>query len=200
MRDLSLRGRAAGNLATSLHYADRRLAFRDTLWRKDDARYDAVGTLDWSTPAALAFDIAARLRAARVGDVLSIAFRPLPIEAVANGTFTFRGSTADFQIAADIELGAGSIYGQSFDGGRMGMTFDKTHVVFTHATLRRGESEVRGRGSIVYRGGFEAALDAPRLHIQTVDLFGLNTLPLSGSMSATSRPPGRSIALKCTRR
>lgn len=190
VRELSLRGRAAGNLATSLHYADRRLAFRDTLWRKDDARYDAVGTVDWSAPAAPTFDIVARLRAARVGDVLPIAFRPLPIEAVVDGAFTFRGSPADFQIAADIELGAGSIYGQSFDGGRMGMTFDKTHVVFTHATLRRGESEVRGRGSIIYRGGFEATLDAPRLHIQTIDLFGLNTLPLSGSMSATLKATG----------
>jgi autotransporter translocation and assembly factor TamB len=190
VRDLSLRGRAAGDLATSLHYADRRLAFRGTAWRKDDAHYDPVGTLDWSAPAAPAFDIVANLRAARVGDVLSIAFRPLPIEAVTDGTFTFRGSPTDFQIAGDLELGAGSIYGQSFDGGRMGMTFDRTHVVFTHATLRRGESEVRGRGSIVYRDGFEAAFDAPRLHIQTVDLFGLNTLPLSGSVSATLKASG----------
>ena len=190
VRELSLRGRAAGNLATSLHYADRRLAFRDTAWRKDDARYDAVGTLDWSAPAAPAFDIVANLRAARVGDVLPIAFRPLPIEAVVDGAFTFRGSAADFQIAADLELGAGSIYGQSFDGGRVGMTFDRTRVVFTHATLRRGESEVRGQGSIVYRGGFEADFTAPSLHLQTVDLFGLNTLPLSGSVSATLKTGG----------
>ncbi len=190
VRNLSLRRRAAGHLATSLHYADRRLAFRDTAWRKDDARYDAVGTLDWSAPAAPAFDIVARLRAARVGDVLPIAFRPLPIEAVVDGAFTFRGSAADFQIAADLELGAGSIYGQSFDGGRVGMTFDRTRVVFTHATLRRGESEVRGRGSIVYRGGFEADITAPSLHLQTVDLFGLNTLPLSGSVSATLKTGG----------
>ena len=210
VRDLFLRGRSAGDLATSLHYADRRLAFRDTAWHKDDARYDAVGTLDWSAPAASsvtqdrgpassvtqdrglapAFDVVARLRAARVGDVLSIAFRPLPIDAVVDGAFTFRGSPADFQIAGDLELGAGSIYGQSFDGGRVGMTFDRTRVVFTHATLRRGESEVRGQGSIVYRGGFEAAFDAPRLHIQTVDLFGLNTLPLSGRVSATLKTTG----------
>jgi len=185
VRTLSLRGHRAGDLATSLRYADRTLAFRETDWRKDDARYDVSGRLEWTADASPGFDLTARLRTARVGDVLPIAFRPLPIDAVVDGTFTFRGAPADFQIAGDLNLADGSIYGQSFDHGRVGMTFDRQQVVFTHAVLSRGESEVRGRGSIVYRGGFDAQFEIPRLHLQTVDLFRLNALPLSGTVSGT---------------
>ncbi|MBI3609035.1 MAG: translocation/assembly module TamB domain-containing protein [Nitrospirae bacterium] len=185
IRNLALRGRRAGDLATSLRYADRTLSFRETDWRKDDARYDVSGTLGWTSHSSPEFDLTARLRKGRVGDILPIAFRPLPIEAVVDGTFTFRGSPADFQIAGDLDLADGSIYGQSFDQGRVGMTFDRRQVVFTHAVLSRGESEVRGHGSIMYHGGFDAQFDVPRLHLQTVDLFGLNSLPLSGTVSGT---------------
>ncbi|MEO5656595.1 MAG: translocation/assembly module TamB domain-containing protein [Nitrospiria bacterium] len=184
MRDLTLRGRPAGHLATTLRYADRVLAFRNTEWRKDDASYDVAGALSWTGDSTPGFDVTARLHRAQVRDVLPIAFRALPIDATADGTFTFRGSPADFLIAADLTLGEGSIYGQPFDEGRVAMTFDRTQVVFSHAELRRGESEVRGTGTIAYQTGFQARFESPRLHLQTLALFGLDGLPLSGVASA----------------
>jgi translocation and assembly module TamB len=185
VRDLTLRGQSAGAVATTLRYADHTLAVGDTTWRKDDARYEVDGTLTWPGDHTVGFDLTARIHAGRVHDVLPIAFHQLPIDAVVDGTFTFRGSPAEFQIVGELDVADGSIYGQSFDSGSVGMTFDRRRVVFTHATLRRGESQVNGRGTIIYHGGFEAEFDAPRLHLQTIDLFDLNTLPLSGSVGAT---------------
>jgi autotransporter translocation and assembly factor TamB len=185
IRDLGLRGQPAGNLASTLHYAGRRLTFLDTVWRKGDARYDTVGTLDWTGPSVPAFDLTATLRRARVDDVLPIAFRPLPIAAAADGTFTFKGAPAEFLLSADLAVGEGSIWGQSFDRGTVRMTIDRRRVTFLQAALHRGESEVRGRGSIIYHEGFEARFDAPKLHLQSLNLFALNELPISGSASAS---------------
>lgn len=184
IRDLSLRGHPAGEVATTLRYAERTLSFRDTAWSKGPARYDAVGTLRWTGESVPGFDVRATLRRARVEDVLPIAFRPLPIRTAADGTFTFRGSPADFTIAADLVLGEGSIWGQSFDEGSVSMAITRQRITFPRAVLRRGESEVRGRGSIAYREGFEAHFDAPTVHLQTLDLFALNNLPVSGTASA----------------
>jgi translocation and assembly module TamB len=184
IRDLGLRGHAAGNLAATLHFAERRLSITKTVWRNGDARYDTVGTLDWTGPSVPAFDFTATLRRARVDGVLPIAFRALPIVAPADGTFTFKGAPAEFLLAADLTLGAGTIWGQSFDRGTVSMTIDRQRITFARATLHRGESEVRGRGSITYHEGFEATFTAPKLYLQALDLFGMNRLPISGTATA----------------
>jgi translocation and assembly module TamB len=184
IRDLGLRGHAAGNLAATLHYAERRLSITETKWRHGDARYDTVGALDWTGPSVPAFDFTATLRRARVEHVLPIAFRALPIIAPADGTFTFKGAPAEFLLSADLTLGAGSIWGQSFDRGTVSMTIDRQRVTFARAILHQGESEVRGRGSITYHEGFEATFTAPKLYLQALDLFGLNRLPISGTATA----------------
>jgi translocation and assembly module TamB len=143
-----------------------------------------VGTLDWTGPSVPAFDLTATLRRARVDHVLPIAFRALPIVAPADGTFTFKGAPAEFLLAADLTLGAGSIWGQSFDRGTVSMTIDHQRITFTRAILHQGESEVRGRGSISYHEGFEATFTAPKLHLQALNLFELNRLPISGTATA----------------
>ncbi len=184
IRDLRLRGHPAGDLAATLRYAERTLSFRDTAWRKDAARYDTVGTLTWTGESVPGFDLTATLRRAQVEDVLPIAFRPLPIRTAANGTFRFRGSPAEFLVTGDLTMGEGSIWGQSFEEGSVSMAITRQQITFPRAVLRRGESEVRGRGSITYREGFEAQFDAPTLHLQTLNLFALNNLPISGTASA----------------
>ncbi len=183
IRDLALRDQPAGDLATTLRYADRTLSFRDTAWRKGAARYDTVGTLTWTGESVPGFDVTTTLRSARTEEVLPIAFRDLPIHTAADGTFTFRGSPADFLISADLRLGEGSLWGQSFDSGTLRMTIDPQRISFPRAVLRRGESEVHGRGSITYPEGFEAQFDAPMLRLQTLNLFALNNLPISGIAS-----------------
>lgn len=185
IRDLVLRGHPAGNLAATLRYAERRLTIHDTDWRKGDARYDTVGTLDWTGPSSPAFDLIATLRRARVHEVLPIVFRELPIVAAADGTFTFKGAPADFVMAGDLTVGSGSIWGQTFDNGVVRMTIDRQRVTFVRAALRRGESEVRGRGSISYHDGFEARFDAPKVYLQSLNIFELNRLPISGTASAS---------------
>ncbi|HET8759602.1 MAG TPA: translocation/assembly module TamB domain-containing protein, partial [Nitrospiria bacterium] len=185
IRDLALRGHPAGNLAATLRYAERRLTIRDTDWRKGDARYDTVGTLDWTGPSRPAFDLIATLRRARVDEVLPIAFRELPIITAADGTFTFKGAPADFVLAGDLTVGSGSIWGQTFDDGVVRMTIDHQRVTFLRAALRRGESEVRGRGSIRYHEGFEARFEAPKVYLQSLNIFALNRLPISGTASAS---------------
>jgi translocation and assembly module TamB len=184
IRDLGLRGRAAGNLAATLHYSERRLSITETVWRNGDARYDTVGALDWTGPSVPAFDFTTTLRRARVDHVLPIAFRALPIIAPADGTFTFKGAPAEFLLAADLRLGAGSIWGQSFDRGTVSMTIDRQRVTFARAILHQGESEVRGRGSITYHEGFEATFTAPKLYLQALNLFDVNRLPISGTATA----------------
>lgn len=190
IRDVVLRGHPAGNLEATFDFHDRRLVFHDIAWRKGDSRYDVTGMLDWTGASSPQFDVTARLTKARVGDVLPLVFEPLPLEGIADGTFTFRGSSSDFRIVGELNLMDGSIYGQAFDEGSVGMDFDRTRVAFTHATVRRGESEVRGRGTIDYHGGYEAEFHAPRIHLQTLNLFGLDTLPLSGTVSATMKTAG----------
>ncbi|MFZ5877117.1 MAG: translocation/assembly module TamB domain-containing protein [Nitrospirota bacterium] len=185
IRDLGLRGHAAGHLAATLQYAERRLAIADTTWRDGEARYDTVGTLDWSGRSLPAFDLVATLRRARVDGVLPIAFRALPIVAPADGTFTFKGSPAEFLLTGDLTLGNGSLWGQSFDAGTVRMSIDRQRIIFSRAILRRGESEVRGRGSISYHDGFEATFTAPKLYLQALNLFDMNRLPISGTASAS---------------
>ncbi|MEW6682774.1 MAG: translocation/assembly module TamB domain-containing protein [Nitrospirota bacterium] len=184
IRDLSLRGHPAGDLATTLRYAERTLSFRDTVWRNGEARYDTVGKLTWEGESVPGFDLTATLRRARVEDVLPIAFRALPIRAAVDGTFTFQGSPADFLISGDLRLDDGAIWGQAFDEGAVSMAINRQRISFARAALRRGESEVRGHGAIVYREGFEAQFEAPTLHLQTLNLFALNDLPISGIASA----------------
>ncbi|MFZ5864037.1 MAG: translocation/assembly module TamB domain-containing protein [Nitrospirota bacterium] len=184
IRDLVLRGHPAGHLAATLRYADHRLTIRDTVWRKGDGRYDTVGTLDWTGPSVPAFDLTASLRRARVEDILPIAFRALPIVTAADGTFTFKGAPAEFLLAANLTVRDGSIWGQSFDRGTVRMTIDRHRVTFPHVTLHRADSEVSGRGVITYHDGFDAAFAAPKLHLQTLDLFGMNRLPIAGTASA----------------
>jgi translocation and assembly module TamB len=184
IRDLSLRGHPAGDIATTLRYAERTLSFRETVWRSGEARYDAVGKLTWEGESVPGFDLTATLRRAHVEDVLPIAFKPLPIRGAADGTITFRGAPADFVIGGDLRLGDGSIWGQSFDEGAVSIAITRQKISFAQAVLRRGESEVRGHGSIVYHEGFDAQLEAPVLHLQTLNLFALNELPISGVASA----------------
>ncbi len=184
IRDLGLRDQPAGDLATTLRYADRTLSFRDTAWRKGAARYDTVGTLSWTEESAPAFDITTTLRDARTDDVLPIAFRALPIRTAAGGTFTFRGTPAEFLISADLQLAEGSVWGQAFDRGALRMAIDPRRISFARAVLHRGDSEVRGRGSITYHEGFEAEFDAPTLRLQTLNLFALDDLPIAGTASA----------------
>jgi translocation and assembly module TamB len=184
IRHLALRGHSAGDLATTLRYAERTLSFRETAWRNGEARYDTVGKLTWEGESVPGFDLTATLRRARVEEVLPIAFQELPIRAAADGTFTFRGSPADFLISADLRLGDGSIWGQSFDEGAVRMAIDRQRISFPRAVLRRGDSEVRGHGSITYHEGFEAQFEAPTLHLQSLNLFALNDLPISGVASA----------------
>ncbi len=164
-----------GQAAAAVDYAPSVLRFHDVSGRKGLTRYGAEVAVDLrASPTRLAegrFSIDGRLRdafqavepwlpgAARVREVLEA---PVTLRGTASGP------VERLDASFEGELGAGTLFGHDFDGGRLAGEIEAAaRVRFSRLELRRGEGRAEARGTIGFAPPFPWELagkfDAVRL-------------------------------------
>ena len=138
------------------------------------AAYRARGRILFSAPYAWSnpfFDMDAQVTRGDPGEFVTFFYRKLPLEMAATGNVHFEGDRKDFRGTAELEVSAGSAYGQPFDRGRVAVDLETRRIVFRQVRAERGDSALEGTGWIGFDGTFATRLESPRMALQELDVF-----------------------------
>jgi hypothetical protein len=206
----TLKGRQFGTAAATILYRDRLLAFQKGRIQAAQTRQSTMGGLasppHWAKPnepppqtakamsyrfdgaihlsTPPAFDFKTEVAAADPQDILTLFNLSVPLETTATGPLSIRGTPHAFSVDGPLTLGAGRLYGEPFQKGRLMLTVTQEAVSLKQVVLE-GPAGIRlqGEGAIAYRGDYR--IDARLAHAEKSKIFQSKLPRLSGDIALT---------------
>jgi len=196
-RDLRLRDRPFEAAESDLFYQNRTIRFNKAVFREKKAHYEIKGSVAFERSedgrTIPSFDIAAKIRNGFPRDVIAVFTRELPITTPATGDLEAKGIPKQFRLAARLQAGPGSIYGQKVDEGSVSLVLTQERILFKEARAKYGETTLSGKGWIRFPGEFEFSAEAVQARLEDFET-AKNYLPaLKGPL--TGRINGRGLFL-----
>ncbi len=183
--------------AGKMQFRDKKLSFSSVDIHQLGSRYILDGSIDFSRENIF---YAARLNVVRsdVASVVSLFYRPLPLQLSATGEITFIGTSKDFDGNATLNVGPGSAYGESFSKGSLTVALTPERVSFPQVVVHKGGGVVEGNGWIGFNRTYAAQLTSRGVNLSDVD--HLSGISLSGpfNLEINSSGPFSALQLKST--
>lgn len=147
-----------------------------------------AGGLDLENLKSPYFDFQTRLKAGNAQEVFGFFKLNIPLYALASGELKINGRPKDFNVQGILSLSEGWLYGERFDQGRVDLTVTQEKVILRDAILKRGTSQLSGKGEIGYKQDFFLSLKGHKLRIEETgflnqrfpDLKGMIELDVEG--------------------
>ncbi len=151
-----------------VQFRDKKLSFDGIDIHQLGSRYVLDGSIDFSHTNLF---YAARLNVVRsdVVSVVTLFYRPLPLQLSATGEITFIGTSDDFVGNASLVLGPGSAYGESFSKGSLTVTLTPERISFPQLVLQKGSGVIQGNGWIGFTGTYAVQLTGRGVNLSEVD-------------------------------
>lgn len=184
----TLKGQSFTSFISEVTFADRRLAIKKAVLNipaKNEIEknsspaglYTATGLLHLDTPKRPVFDIKVTVKNGNPQEVFRFLHLKVPLYATANGTLSIQGEPGSFFVKGPLEISAGSLYGETFDQGRLDLSVTEKEVLFENIVLNHKKSLLTGKGGIAYNRSYWLAIKGDRLQVQ--DLAFLHWMPES---------------------
>ncbi len=191
LNEWTLKGRKFGAAAASILYRDRLLSFRDGSVRNMPATiptYRFDGGFHFSEPPT--FDFQVQVAEADPQDTLAFFRLAIPLQTTATGPLSIRGTPGAFSVSGPLTLGAGHLYGEPFQKGRLILTVTQTAVSLDQVVLE-GTDDIRlsGAGEIQYAGAYR--VEARVTHAEKSGRFQSRLPKWSGDVALTLNGEGR---------
>ncbi len=166
---------------------DNKISFSTVDIHQLGSRYILDGSIDFSRD--IVYNAHLKVVRSDVVSVVALFYKPLPLQLSATGEITFAGSSKDFSGSAELILGPGSAYGESFSKGSLAVALTPERISFPRLVLRKGNGVVEGNGWIDFSGAYSARLTSRGVDLSEVD--HLAGIPLSGifELDINSRGP-----------
>ena len=152
-----------------------------------------LGRLDGEeTVSVSSVDGEITLRNVQVAPLLASAGYEQPVTGALNGAVRFSGPPSGPRGSAELELTAGTAWGQSFDRVGMEMHLTADELVLDSLQVQRREAQMKGRGSVDRSGAefrFEAAGDG--WDLKDLEQFAESKRPPTGHLSFEMEGRGR---------
>ena len=170
LRNVQVRGRHFDSVESDLIYQNRSIRFKRAVLQENKARYeikglDAFGSVAEGRPGP-SFDLAVKIRQGAPREVVALFTNELPLNVPATGDLTVKGVPSQFRLNARLQAGPGSIYGQSIDEGTVTLVLTGDQIVFKEVHVRKGETELTGRGSIRFKGEYEFSAETSQARLE----------------------------------
>lgn len=174
---LAVRGVPFTSVQGALAYGDGKLSLSDTEIRQQTSRYLFDGSVDFKGKDAR-FDARLDVIRSDVTSIVSLFYKPLPLQLSAKGELSFTGTVNDYSGSAFLSLDAGTAYGESFDSGTIKASLSTGKISFPQVVLYKGSGVVKGTGWIGFNGSYSAAVQSRFVNFSEVDLT--RKVPVSG--------------------
>ncbi len=104
-------------------------------------------------------------------DVVAVFYKYIPLYMTATGTLSFKGDLHNFSGEGMLDVSEGSVYGQTFDNGRVTAVLESNRILFPEVRAYRGKSTLIGKGFISFDGGFKAHITSTNINIQDINIL-----------------------------
>ncbi|MBI5043956.1 MAG: translocation/assembly module TamB domain-containing protein [Nitrospirae bacterium] len=167
-----------------VHYSSSALKAEDILIEKDESRYNINGSISLPEPY---FNLKADIKDGSPKDIVSIFYKEIPIDMMASGSLTFKGTKKEFTGDGRLNVSSGSAYGQRFDSAVVTANLDASKIAFSKIFIKRDRSILNGTGFISFKNsrndktGWSAHLTASNIELKDIDLTKIKgDLPFDG--------------------
>ncbi len=187
LNDWTLKHRAFKSAAASVRYQDGLFSFREGSIQAAAARtptYQFEGGVHFDPSGMTAFEFQTRVAAADPQDILTLFNLSVPLQTTATGPLFIQGTPHAFSVSGPLTLGAGRLYGEPFQKGRLALTVTQEAVTLKEVVLESAATSgtrLQGAGEIQYRGDYQ--IDAHVTHVEKSDYW---TSKLSGLLGDTA--------------
>jgi hypothetical protein len=174
MTHITVRKSPLDEMETSFRYGNRLLEVEKLEISHGPALYRGKGRVLFSPPYALTdpfFDLEAEVIRGNPEEFVEFFYRPLPLAMTADGKLHFQGDLKNFSGTGDLDVTAGSAYGQTFERGQVGVTLEKDRIIFQNVRAEKGGSVLEGTGWIGFKGAFGMRLESRRVDLSDVPLW-----------------------------
>lgn len=184
---MTVRGVLFSRAEGALIYQDRKVLLKEMEIRQQASRYVFDGSVDLGGKEPL---YAARLDVIRsdAASIVSLFYKPLPLQLSAKGELTFSGTRSEYTGAAILSLDAGKAYGETFAGGAIKASLATGKIAFPQVVLYKGSGVVKGAGWIAFDGTYSADIQSRFVDLAEVNL--LRGVPVSGPFKFDVRSSG----------
>lgn len=133
--------------------------------------YTAAGTLNLDDLKSPQFDFKVEVDSGNPQEVFQFVHLDIPLYATGTGTLLIRGVPQAFFVKGLLDVSGGSLYGQSFEKGRVDLTVTEKEVLLKNTVLFKKKSLLAGEGAIRYDHTYWLALKGERLRIEDTELL-----------------------------
>ena len=175
------------SITADLSFTEGMLQLQPVTLRRDDAIYKMNGNIHFRSPGFKDpyFELTGEITQASPKDIVSIFYNILPLDMKTDGHIKFSGDSKNLLFIADLRASPGSMYGQSFDDGRINLSINKERVIFDKVILKKGEDILSGNGWIGFRGEsrgeFMADISSEQFRLEDIDIIKKRTMLLRGT-------------------
>lgn len=174
---LTVRGILFSRVDGRLRYIDKVLSLSDTSIYHQNSGYVFDGSMDFNEPEPL-YTANLQVIHSDVVSIVSLFYKPLPLEMSATGELSFKGTGSDFTGTGRLSLEAGKAYGEAFDKGLITATLTRNKITFPQVVLYKGSGVVKATGWIGFDGTYAASLTSRYVSLSEVNI--LPGMPLDG--------------------
>jgi len=127
--------------------------------------YTASGSLDFDDLKNPGFDIKLKVQNGNPQEVFRFLDLEIPLYASAKGSLFIQGKPAAFFVKGPLEVSSGSLYGETFEAGRVDLTVTEKEVLLENVVLRKQNRRLTGSGGIAYDETYWLNIKGDRLNI-----------------------------------
>jgi len=165
------------SITADLRFSGETLSLKPVIFRRGDALYRMMGNIRFRSPLFKdpVFDITGDITRGSPRDIVSIFYRPLPLNIETDGHIEFTWDGKDFLWKGELKISEGSLYGQTIDNGTASLTLTRERIIFDRIILKMKEDLVTGSGWIGIggesQGRFYADIRSDQFHMEYIELL-----------------------------
>ncbi|MFQ5597609.1 MAG: translocation/assembly module TamB domain-containing protein [Nitrospiria bacterium] len=168
-----------------------RKSLKNEAWNPPPSDYKFSGNLNLEAMHSPEFDFQVNVLSGNPQEVFRVLRLPIPLYTTARGHLKIKGAPKKFFVKGPLTLSQGSLYGETFDRGRVDLTVDEKAVTLKDAFLGKGDSRLVGDGAIAYDKTYRLALEGRNLRIQETGFIRSRAPTLAGDVALTVTGAGR---------
>ena len=184
---MRVRGICSIDAEGKLVYKDKRIDVVSADINQQNSRFFLNGSVDFKEKEPL---FAGKLSAidADVQSIVALFYKPLPLYFPATGYLSFEGTVREFSGNAQLKVGSGSAYGESFTKATISAVLNSEKISFPRVQIQKGSGIIEGTGWIGFNRTYQASIESHGVDLSEVNL--VNKVPLRGNFDLSIKSSG----------